>query len=165
MASGARGILRWLLNWAPAALAIAMIAGESTATMSASDTSRWLLPIWVSLFGPITAAHWAVVHFFLRKSGHFIGYGLVSLAFFHGWRSSLSEDGDPRRLWRRSAAWALLCTLIVAAADECHQSLLPSRTGAIHDVVLDLCGGVAAQLLLRTLAPRLWRHSSLWAVL
>jgi VanZ family protein len=164
MASEGRGIPRWLLNWAPAALAIAMIAGESTATMSASDTSRWLLPIWVYLFGPITAAHWAVVHFFLRKSGHFIGYGLVSLACFHGWRSSLA-DSDPRRLWRRAAAWALVCTLIVAAADEYHQSFLPSRGAAIHDVVLDLCGGIAAQLLLRTLAPRLFRHSSLWAVL
>lgn len=163
MASGARRILRWLLNWAPAALAVAMIVGESTAAMSASDTSRWLLPIWVRLFGPITAAHWAVVHFFLRKSGHFIGYGLVSLAFFHGWRSSLSAHGDPRRLWRRASAWALLCTLILAAADEYHQSFLPSRGGAFHDVVLDLCGGIAAQLLLRALAPRLFRHPGLRA--
>ena len=31
-----------------------MIAAESTASMSAENTSQWLYPLWVRLFGPIT---------------------------------------------------------------------------------------------------------------
>jgi hypothetical protein len=46
-------LLKQVLNWIPAALAVAMIAGESTATMSANNTSRWLLPLWTYLFGPL----------------------------------------------------------------------------------------------------------------
>jgi hypothetical protein len=36
----------------------------------------------------------------------------------------------------------------VASLDEWHQSFLPSRTGTIHDVVLDTTAGLAAQILL-----------------
>ena len=96
-------VLQGVLNWVPAALAVAMIAAESTATMSADNTSRWLFPVWIHIFGPISAARWAEVHHLIRKTGHFIGYGLVDLAFFHGWRTSLEAEGGMRRLWYRAA--------------------------------------------------------------
>jgi VanZ family protein len=35
----------------------------------------------------------------------------------------------------------------VASLDEWHQSYLPSRTGSIHDVFLDTCAGIGAQIL------------------
>ena len=47
---------RLLLHWIPALIGIGVIVVESTATMSAANTSRWLLPLWVKLFGPISAA-------------------------------------------------------------------------------------------------------------
>ena len=75
--------LQLVLNWIPAALSVLMIVLESTATMSASNTSHWLYPLWVRLFGPISADHWNEVHHLIRKTGHFVGYGLVSIAFFH----------------------------------------------------------------------------------
>ncbi len=140
-------VLHGVLNWVPAALAVAMIAGESTATMSADNTSRWLFPVWLHIFGPISAARWAEVHHLIRKTGHFIGYGLVDLAFFHGWRTSLEAEGGMRRLWYRAAVLALMFTLLVSSADEYHQTFLPGRTGTPVDVGLDLCGAIAAQLL------------------
>ena len=141
--------LQPILHWIPAFLGCAMIAVESTATMSADNTSRWLYPLWVWLFGPISASHWAEVHHLIRKTGHFVGYGIVSLTFFYGWRKTLGgATRPPRAILISAAARAVLCTVIVAILDEYHQSFLPSRTSSPIDVCIDACGAVAAQLLL-----------------
>lgn len=146
--------LRNLRVWIPAALAVVMIAIESTAMFSADNTSRWLLPLWVHLFGAISPAHWATVHHYIRKTGHFTGYGLVSLCFFHGWSRTLALTGRGlRNLWIRSAVLAVGCTILVASADEFHQSFLPSRTGRPLDVGIDTCGAIAMQLLILGLMP------------
>jgi VanZ family protein len=42
----------------------------------------------------------------------------------------------------------VLCTLVIASLDEYHQSFIPSRTSSPIDVGIDLCGAMAAQLLL-----------------
>jgi VanZ family protein len=151
--------LRNLSPWIPAALAVIVIAIESTATMSAENTSRWLLPIWVHLFGPISPERWTVVHHYIRKTGHFTGYGLVSLAFFHGWRKTLQlTAGGLRALWIRSAVLAVGCTIMVASADEFHQTFLPGRTGRVADVGLDTFGAIAVQLLILAVMPILLRR-------
>lgn len=137
-----------VLHWIPAAIGVAIIAAESTATMSAANTSHWLLPFWVHLFGPIGMHHWAEVNLAIRKTGHFLGYGSLSVAFFHGWISTFKRDGDGRPFWRKSALLAVCCTLLVASADEYHQTFLPGRTGSPVDVGLDLCGAIIAQALL-----------------
>jgi VanZ family protein len=140
--------LRLVLDWVPAALSVLMIAFESTATMSAKNTSEWLYPIWVHLFGPISQTHWAEVHHLIRKTGHFVGYGLVSVAFFYSWRQTLRRMAVRHwTLWRRASVLAVLCTLLIAISDEYHQSFLPSRTSSPIDVCIDLCGAIAAQLL------------------
>lgn len=150
---------RRLLNWIPAAIAVLVIAVESTVFMSANNTSRWLLPVWERLFGPISAKHWAVVHACIRKSGHFVGYGLVSLCFFHGFRTTLNAAGGLRALWFRSAIFALLCTFLVASADEIHQAFLPGRGGSPRDVALDTCGALLVQLLVLLLTFRFRQES------
>jgi VanZ family protein len=126
-----------------------MIAFESTATMSAKNTSEWLLPYWTRFFGPISSAHWDEVHHLIRKTGHFVGYGLVSVAFFYSWRQTLIRMAVKHwTLWRRASVLAVLCTLLIAILDEYHQSFLPSRTSSPLDVCIDLSGAIAAQLLL-----------------
>lgn len=153
--------LRKFLPWIPAILAVIMIAIESTAMMSSSDTSRWLLPIWERLFGPVTSGHWAVIHHYIRKTGHFTGYGIVSLCFFYGWvRTIVLPGAGLRALWMRCALLAVSCAALVASADEFHQSLLASRTGSPVDVALDTCGAILAQLIILTLMPLLVRKSS-----
>ena len=117
--------------------------------MSAANTSQWLYPLWVQLFGPISPAHWAEVHHLIRKTGHFLGYGVVSLGFFYSWRKTLARVAVKHwNLLRRASALAVLCTLIVASLDEFHQSFLPSRTASPIDVGIDLCGAIFAQLML-----------------
>lgn len=148
---------RVFLHWIPAVIGIAVILGESTATMSAENTSRWLLPLWLKLFGPISPERWALIHHYIRKTGHFVGYGAVSLGFFDAWRTTLEERW---REWRvrfwRAAGLALLCTLLLASWDEWHQSFIPGRTSSIHDVGIDFCGALTAQLLLLAVVG-LWR--------
>jgi VanZ family protein len=141
--------MRRFMNWIPAMMAVTVIACESTATMSASNTSRWLLPLWIHLFGPVTPERWGVIHHIIRKTGHFIGYGLVSLSFFYGWRNSLSSEKrslNALRGW--SSVLGVFCAFIVASGDEYHQSFLPGRSSSPYDVMLDTCGGIFAQLLL-----------------
>jgi VanZ family protein len=152
--------LRTLINWIPAAIAVAVIACESTETMSASNTSRWLLPIWVHLFGPISSAKWEVIHHYIRKTGHFTGYGLVSLAFFHGWRTSLKAVCGACARWVRASFLAIGCTILVASADEYHQTFLPGRTGRVFDVGIDTCGAIAMQILVLALMTWLARRAA-----
>ncbi len=115
--------------------------------MSAANTSRWLLPIWVKLFGPITPERWEVVHHYIRKTGHFVGYGTVSLGFFDAWRVTVEHRWTEWRVRFRSAAGlALLSTLLLASWDEWHQSFLPGRTSSPRDVALDFCGAMMAQV-------------------
>ena len=138
-----------ILDWVPAALSVLVIALESTATMSADNTSRFLYPLWVHLFGSISQAKWAEVHHIIRKTGHFVGYGMVSLAFFYSWRQTLYRMALRHwSLWRRASAAAVVCTLLIAISDEFHQSFLPSRTSSPIDVCIDLSGAIAAQLFL-----------------
>ncbi len=149
---------RLFLHWLPALAGIAVIVVESTAMMSASNTSRWLLPIWIKLFGPVEPARWDVIHHYIRKSGHFAGYGAISLGFFDAWRTTLYDRWPEfrARFWR-AGGLALLCTLLLASWDEWHQSFIPGRTSTPRDVALDFCGAVIAHLLLMAVT-RPWRE-------
>ena len=146
------------MNWLPALAALTVIALESTATMSSENTSQWLLPFWIKFFGPVSPARWKEIHFLIRKSGHFVGYGLLSLALYRGWRTTLRNS--PRyTVWyhRLHAGWyALFWTLVVATADEYHQSFLSSRTSSPYDVCLDVCGALTAHLMLFVVLRFLW---------
>jgi VanZ family protein len=134
-----------LKAWIAAILWMIVIAIESTKWLSAHNTSRILYPLLHYLFSLDYAQfdHW---HFYMRKGGHVFGYGLLSILLFRAWRETLPSAS--RSKWMmRWAAIAVFGTLIVASLDEWHQSFLPSRTGTVHDVVLDTCAGIAAQIL------------------
>lgn len=134
-----------LKAWVATILWLIVIAIESSAYLSAQNTSKILYPLLHFLFG-VDRAGFEPWHFFLRKSGHVIGYALLSVLLFRAWRETLPAS---RRKWTlRWATIALLATALVASLDEWHQSFLPSRTGRWQDVVLDTSAGVGAQVLL-----------------
>ena len=123
-----------------------VIAIESTTYLSSQNTSRFLYPLLHVIFG-VDYASFEPYHAFLRKTGHVFGYGLLSILLFRAWRETLPSPSGAR--WAFRWAWiAMLGTTIVASLDEWHQSYLPTRTGTFHDVVLDSCAGIAAQLAL-----------------
>jgi VanZ family protein len=134
-----------LKAWIAAILWLIVISIESTAWLSAHNTSRILYPVLHFLFGLSHSRfeHW---HFYLRKGGHVFGYGLLSILLFRAWRETLPALGNPRWTFRW-ANIAVLGTALVASLDEWHQTFIPSRTGTPRDVLLDTCAGIAAQIL------------------
>ena len=104
----------------------------------------WLQTLVTTILGhPVPPALFEAIHFFIRKSAHLIEYAILGALFFRAAR------GD-RREWRLQwSALAVLLAAVVASADEWHQTLIPSRTAAVSDVVLDTAGATVAQILIR----------------
>jgi len=136
---------RILRVWLPSGVWLAVITLESTNLGSAEHTGRLLFPILHFLFG-LDAARFATWHMLLRKTGHFVGYFVLSILLFRSWRGTF-----PRLSTRWCVQWAtiaFLMTSLIASMDEWHQTFLPSRTGMLRDVVLDSSAAFLAQVML-----------------
>jgi VanZ family protein len=135
-----------LKTWFAALLWVALIAIESTDTFSAENTSRFLYPLLHFLTG-LDLARFEVVHHYIRKTGHFVGYFALSFFLFRAWRATLRLPWAPR--WAlRWATIAFVMSALVASLDEWHQSFIPSRTGVFSDVVLDSFAALTAQVVI-----------------
>ncbi len=145
-------------TWIAALLWIGLIAIESTDTFSSENTSRFLFPLLHFLMG-LDLVRFEVVHHYIRKCGHFVGYFTLSFFLFRAWRATLRLPWAPR--WAlRWAAIAFFMSALVASLDEWHQTFIPSRTGVFSDVVLDSFAALTAQVLIflyLTWKPRLAR--------
>ena len=132
----------WLAAWIPVAIALCVIAIESTGTFSSENTSSWLRPVFEKAFGNWTDAGWDLFHHYLRKTGHFVGYGTVGFTFLRAWLLTRGRRGIATLLaWRTECTvLAILSTAIVASCDEVHQTFLAGRTGTPVDVLLDTSG-------------------------
>lgn len=133
-------------TWIAAGLWLFLIAIESTDWLSASNTSRFLYPFlhWLTGVDPFTFTFW---NFYIRKTGHVVGYFLLSFFLFRAWRATIPVL--QRKTW--SLPWARIAffmTALVASLDEWHQTFIPSRTGTLHDVALDSAAALLAQLLI-----------------
>ena len=125
--------------WWPAVVWIGLIAFESTDFFSSEHTGSLLYALLTRLFGQINSYDFLIFHHYLRKTGHVVGYGMLSLLLLRGWRATFGQT--QALLWRTSLlSW--LGTAFVAAMDEWHQSYIPSRTGTVWDVALDSVAGV-----------------------
>lgn len=156
--SSSSGRLRFLINaWGPVALGVVVIAVETQAFMGADHTSVIFRRIYEHLLGPVSDAQWEILHHCIRKTGHFLGYGLIGLAWLRAWWKTL-----PHSRFFQDAALALLGTAAVASCDELHQSFLPNRTGTPVDVLLDCSGAIVLQLIvyiwLRVFLPKKLTH-------
>jgi VanZ family protein len=132
--------------WIAAGLWLVLIAIESSNLLSAANTGRILYPILHFLFG-ITRAQFPIWHFYIRKTGHFVGYFVLSALLFRAWRLTLPTR-NPGVWAMRWATVAFFMSVLVASLDEWHQSFLSSRTAEVSDVVLDSCAALVAQLVM-----------------
>jgi len=132
----------WLSAWLPVAVGIALVMVESTEYFGADRTThplRWLVQLF---FGQLSDNTWNFIHFYIRKSGHFLGYGALGLAWLRAWWMSL-----PGSRFLVDSLLGLAGTALVASCDEWHQTFLPNRTGSPWDVLLDCCGALAVMLI------------------
>ena len=148
-----RGFKFWLHIWWPVAVGITIIVVESTEIFGADHTSGPLRWLFETVFGSVSNANWEIIHHYIRKSGHFIGYGLIGLAWLRAWWFTL-----PNSRFVLDAFLALMGTALIASCDEWHQSYLPNRTGTPWDVLLDCTGAIILQLIvyisMRILRPK-----------
>jgi VanZ family protein len=155
MSSSRRPVGFWVSAWLPVVMGVVVIVIESTATFGANRTAgpiRWLLQL---IFGRLSDSTFDTIHHIVRKSGHFVGYGLISLTWLRAWRMT-----NPGRRFFAHAALALLGTGLLASWDEWHQSFLPNRGSSPWDVLLD-CVGASAMLLLTFFYVRIRRRERL----
>lgn len=132
----------WVSAWLPVLLGILMIMVESTEWLGADNTSGPLRMIWQAIFGHVSEPQWQIIHHYIRKSGHFLGYGFIGLAWLRAWWMTL-----PKSHFLPDAMLALLGTALIAASDEFHQSFLPNRTASPWDVLIDCSGAITLQLM------------------
>ncbi len=120
-----------------------VVLGASNDAFSAKNTASILLAILQGTIGSIDAQTFDTVHFMIRKSAHFLEYGILSALWFRAWYGIRIGAS---RLYALLPALAV--TLLVAIGDEWHQAFVPSRTSNPRDVALDFCGALFAQLVI-----------------
>jgi VanZ family protein len=143
----ARRLIHAALFCAPLVLWVAAIALASTNVASEAHTDVWLWRL-VHLLSPDTlggdslARHLPVLSWAVRKMAHLAEYAVLGLlaagalrALFPGYVRGTSR----KTLWRMAVV-VLPFGALVASIDELHQTSLPSRTGSIRDVVIDMLG-------------------------
>jgi VanZ family protein len=128
-----------LRAWWPAVVWIGLIVLESTDSFSAQNTSSVLYVILTHIFGAIDINKFDIFHHYLRKTGHFVGYGMLGLLLLRGWWATFRQA---QNLLLRAILLSWLGTTMVAGLDEWHQTFIPSRTGTIRDVGLDTAASI-----------------------
>jgi VanZ family protein len=149
----------FLRNWWPVAVWLVVIRLESTSFASAGNTFRLLYRVLYFFFGRIDVRLVFELDHILRKSGHFLGYAVLSGLTYGALRNTYRDRyrslrgvswGDSIGHWWQ-CEWSLvsvLLTMVTAASDEIHQASLPSRTGRWQDVMIDTSGAVALQAII-----------------
>jgi VanZ family protein len=152
-------------NWWPVVVWVGVILAESTDLASARNTGGLLYKA-ISVIAPhVDPALVDLLNEVLRKTGHFIGYGILSVLVFFALKNTNRDRllrvvrrpwGIYRRDWWR-LEWSFIGVMTaigMATYDEIHQTFIPSRTGRWQDVVIDTCGAIAMQVLVYLLATR-----------
>ena len=143
---------RELNYWLPPIVWTVVIFIASTDLFSGSNTAGVLQRIATVIFGhrlaPATAE---MLNFVIRKTAHLTEYGILSALTFRALR------GEKQSWNARWAIGAIVFATVIASIDEIHQTFVPSRTGTLHDVVLDAAGATIAQILIRAAQVLLFR--------
>ena len=128
-----------LWRYLPLVVWMVLIFFASTAEFSATNTNLLIQPLLRWLFPYITEERIAIVHFLIRKCGHFTEYAILSLLAARAFITS-SRTG----LGRSWFIATLLLVCLYALSDEYHQSFVASRSASYYDSLIDILGGLTA---------------------
>ncbi|MCA1817118.1 MAG: VanZ family protein [Acidobacteria bacterium] len=152
--AGARRPRSRAWRYAPLAAWTALILLLSTGVGGAAHTSLIVEPVVRWLFPHTSEERVRLVHFAVRKVGHFTGYGALALFAARAFLPSPKEF--LRRHWFAASLAYVVC---VSLLDEFNQSFNPARTGTIRDSVLDAFGALTALAALAYLRARRGRRA------
>jgi VanZ family protein len=123
-----------------------LIFSASSDTGSFQHSSRIIGPLINWLFPHATAQGLYTAVIFFRKCAHLTEYAILAILV---WRAlSQPVRQDPRPWHWPVAVRTTLWVVLYAASDEFHQLFVPSREGAVRDVLIDTSGGILALLAL-----------------
>jgi VanZ family protein len=161
-------------NWWLVVVWLGVIRMESTDTASAANTTVVLYKVIAVVVPHVEPSFVQQLDEVLRKSGHFLGYGILSVLVFLALRNTNRDRLRPllsrswgiylSDLWR--AEWVLigmLATVVTASFDEIHQTFIPSRTGRWQDVLLDTVGAAALQVVVYLFSRRVLKQRQVTA--
>ena len=133
--------VRILKYWLPVGVMLGVMYYFSTDIFSGENT-RSVVDAIVHLVAPdATGRTLTRLHFYTRKTAHFVEYAVLALLLFRAFRAG----GPPR--WRlRWAAYSMAVVLSWALLDELHQSFTRHRGASLYDSLIDSCGGLFAMV-------------------
>ena len=156
-------------RWWPVLVWLGVIRLESTDLASANNTTGVLYTVIAAVVPQVEECFVSRLDEILRKTGHFAGYGILSVLVFLALKNTnydrlRSVFSRPWGIyWRDYWRWdwvllGMLVTVVTAAFDEIHQTFIPSRTGRWQDVVLDSCGAAVLQVVVYFLSRRAFKR-------
>ena len=101
---------------------------------------RWLCQ---AIFGPVSDARWDIIHHLIRKTGHFLGYGL----HWAGVAARLVDDAAAIPLFSRTRCSRCWEPALWPAPTNSTSPSCPTAPASPWDVLLDCCGALTMQLL------------------
>jgi exopolysaccharide biosynthesis polyprenyl glycosylphosphotransferase len=157
-----RRVARWVWLLLSLVVWLGVIAINSTDVASGAHTDALLLKLVRLLFpdagrGP-EADGFDALSLLVRKLGHVVEYAVLGalLARTARWLVPGFVRGRGRELLWRMALAVVPFGIVVALADEFHQTFVASRIGKLSDVAIDLLGLVASVLVMWLV----WRRRS-----
>ncbi len=147
-------------SWMPVIAWMLVIFTASTDLMSAEHTSRFIAadesvqgldevgPFLRWLMPQISHETILAVQLLMRKAAHVTEYAILAALLLRALR------GEARHIPWHFLLLAWVMAAVCATLDEYHQSFVSSRTAAIGDVLIDVCGALLGLLLFSWLALR-----------
>jgi VanZ family protein len=142
----------WLTRFAPLVIWIVVILGLGGPIGSMNETSRFVRPLLEFLFPTAAPETLTYVHGLIRKSAHFVEYGILGILAARAFGTVLRRPFP-------QFAFALVLTAIIASIDEYQQSFNPERTSSPFDVLIDVSGAIFALLIYAAITGK-WRRSA-----
>lgn len=144
----------WVKHWWLVAVWMTVIFSASADGNSAHHSSLFFEPVMHWLFPHMGQERMDSIHYIFRKCCHLTEYAILALLCRDAIRHSVKNFTAN---WRwEEVGLALAIVFTYSASDELHQVFVPSRTGQISDVLVDVSGG-AIGLALLWLAQKLFR--------
>ena len=138
-------VSRFVSRYLPLIAWLVFISFASSDNFNAGNTSRIIGPLILWLFPNTSPETLEVVHYITRKIAHFTEYAILGFLAARAFRTSPHPAIKQR--------WFLICVALVvvyALLDEYHQSFVPSRTASIFDSFIDMAGGLAVLIFIRS---------------
>ena len=144
-----RELSKRLIYWLPPVIWGLVIGGFSSSRFSSFWSMAVLREILAFLHVSVSQSGLIRLNALVRIGAHLGEYALFTLLLFWALRAGREEK------WRWSwAAGSVLTALLLAAADEIHQSQVSLRDGSIVQFGLDFIGAIAALSILQTVQIR-----------